>query len=84
MLNVFTSRTPKLVLIMYMVFKMWDLLPITVKEDLPEVNLQNIALGGLILILVYFTYWLWVCPMDRIRGVRQNVQVLFSYLAFFR
>ena len=77
MVQVFTSFTPKLVLIMYLVFKMWDFLPITVKEDLPEVHLQNIAFGGLILILVYLTYWLWICPMDRIRGVRHNVQVLF-------
>ena len=70
MVHIFNKHTPKLVLMIYMMFKVWDYLPITVKADLPDMTLQNIALGALIVIFVYFQYWLWICPMDRVRGVR--------------
>merc|ERR1719483_330185 len=52
-----------------MMFKVWENIPITVKAEFPEVSFHNLIVGSLILIFVYFSYWLWICPMDRIRGV---------------
>ena len=64
------NNIPKLVLLVYMVIKVWEILPITIKEDLPELILSNIVYGLISLNLLYFTYWVWICPMDRIRGVK--------------
>ena len=72
MMKVFSSHMPVLVLLMYLVFKVWESLPITLKEDLPELEFDNIVFGGIILTLAYYTFWLWACPMDRIREVRQT------------
>ena len=65
------NNIPKLVLLVYMGIKLWEILPISIKEDLPELKLSNIVYGLISLSLLYVTYWLWICPMDRIRGVGQ-------------
>ena len=70
------NNIPKLVLLVYMVIKVWEILPITIKEDLPELILSNIGYGLISLNLLYFTYWVWICPMDRIRGVKTIIKDL--------
>merc|ERR1719320_789676 len=65
------NNIPKLVVLVYMVIKVWEILPITIKEDLPELILSNIVYGLISLNLLYFTYWVWICPMDRIRGIEE-------------
>ena len=70
MTPVIISHTPKLVVLLYLMMKVWDLLPNTLVADLPELTLYNIILLGLSIAIAYFTTWLWVCPMNRVRGVR--------------
>ena len=70
MTPVIISHTPKLVVLLYLMMKVWDLLPNTLVADLPELTLYNIILLGLSIAIAYLTTWLWVCPMNRVRGVR--------------
>ena len=64
------TRLAKITVLLFVILKTLYLVP--------TVDLGDALLFLAVLVLTYFLYWVWFCPLNRIRGVEKSNVILYA------